>query len=182
MPLSSSLPRFHCDQALRDFTDPANSRASSLVHQLPCSDVAMTATSAAPWPRLAAIKGGPPAPNQAHRKLPLSSLPLLIHLPLDIAHRRPPIASSLPVSRCRSSPEIDAIPGDATATRRFAVFDNAAAALLRRPPRHRWAVNPLPSPRQSLSLAVDDDERGPLDHVLIVWRRLEHTVSVSYTR
>ncbi|KAK1626389.1 hypothetical protein QYE76_000704 [Lolium multiflorum] len=57
----------------------------------------MVATSAAPRPRLATIKGGLSAPNQRHQQLPLSSLALLDLSLLDIAHSRPPIASSLPV-------------------------------------------------------------------------------------
>jgi hypothetical protein len=81
------------------------------------------------------------------------------------------------VSRRRSSPELDAIPGDATATRRFAVFDNVAAHLVADRRSAGELSNPLPSPCQYSPLAVDDDERDPLDRVLIVRRMLELTVS-----
>jgi hypothetical protein len=63
------------------------------------------------------------------------------------------------VSYRRSSPKIDAIPGDAAGTRRFAVFDNVAAHLtddrrsageLSDPHLRRQYPRPLPSTMMNL--------------------------------
>ncbi|KAK1620875.1 hypothetical protein QYE76_026392 [Lolium multiflorum] len=81
----SPVPHFPRNQALRHRQDVACPRASSPVPLRCCSHVAMDDFITAPRPRLAAIKGGPPAPIQAHHRLPLSSQPLLATSLLHIA-------------------------------------------------------------------------------------------------
>jgi hypothetical protein len=64
--------------------------------------------------------------------------------------------------------KIGATSSDATGTRRAAVLDNVAAHIT----DHRWSSgehsDPLPAPPVRPLLAIDDDEREPLDHDLIV--------------
>ncbi|KAK1626091.1 hypothetical protein QYE76_000406 [Lolium multiflorum] len=70
-------------------------------------------------------------------------------------------------ARSRSSPEKEAAPGRAAASRRFTIVDNVAA----HPPDARQSSDdpsdPLLPPRSPLLLAVDDDNPRPLDHRLI---------------
>jgi hypothetical protein len=128
-------------------------------------------------PRSAAIKGALPRSFLPHHLSPLFSLDLLHLLHLDIVHKSPSISSPEPVSHRRSSPEIDAIPGDAAGTRRTAVDDNVPAHLADDLRSAGELADPLPAPPVHAPLAVDDDELDPLDRVLIVRLRKELTVS-----
>jgi hypothetical protein len=82
---SSSLPCFPRNQALPHLCDVAKPPASAPVPQSPCRCVVDDDLTAAPQTPLDAIKGGPPAPIQAHHRLPLSSQPLLATSLLHIA-------------------------------------------------------------------------------------------------
>jgi hypothetical protein len=79
----------------------------------------------------------------------------------------------------QTPPPIGAFPGDATATRRTAVIDNVAAHLAvdRRSSDNR--SDPLPPPRQSIPLIVDDDDAQPPDHPLILRLTIKGTDSVE---
>ena len=133
--------------------------------------------TAAPRPRLAAIKGALPSLNSSHRQPPLLSLTLLDHLHLDISHRSHPIASSVPVEPPQKPPEIDATSSDATGTRRTAVLDNVPAHIADHRRSSGELSDPLPVPPVRPHLAVDDDGCEPLDHDLIVRPSLVHTDS-----
>jgi hypothetical protein len=63
---------------------------------------------------------------------------------------------------------LEAIPGDATATRSTAVFDNVAAHIFDDRRSSVELADPLPPPPVSPHLAGDDDVSGPLDLLLIV--------------
>jgi hypothetical protein len=72
---------------------------------------------------------------------------------------------------------LEAIPGDATATRRIAVFDNVAAHITVDRRSFVALSDPLPSPPVSHLLAGDDDARRPSDPRLIQRRGKERTAS-----
>ena len=73
------------------------------------------------------------------------------------------------MSRRQSSPEIDALPGDAAGTRRTAVDDNVPAHIADPRRSSDDLADPLPPSPVSPSLVVDDDEPQPSISLLIVW-------------
>ncbi|KAK1680658.1 hypothetical protein QYE76_041506 [Lolium multiflorum] len=88
----------------------------------------------------------------------------------DLTYREPPEASNRKLEAAagtRSSPEQEATPGSAAATRGILVLDNDAAHLSddRRCPDA--SSDPLLPPPVSPSLVVDDDASRPCDRVLI---------------
>ncbi|KAK1651508.1 hypothetical protein QYE76_069313 [Lolium multiflorum] len=97
---------------------------------------------------------------------PLSEPPLLLPQP----HWPPEQANCSPETRklSQTPPPIGALPGDATATRRIAVFDNVAAHLAvdRRSSDDR--SDPLPPPCQRRPRVDDDDDPPPHDLPLIL--------------
>jgi hypothetical protein len=70
--------------------------------------------------------------------------------------------------RRRRSPELDAAPGDATATRRFVIVDNVAAHISDDRRSTVKLADPVPPPPVSSSLVGDDDVPRPFDPLLIV--------------
>ncbi|KAK1668420.1 hypothetical protein QYE76_056579 [Lolium multiflorum] len=82
------------------------------------------------------------------------------------AHRRCS-ASFSSQSSARSSPEKEAAPGRAAASRRLPIIDNDAAHPSDDRRSSDDGSDPLLPPRSPLLLAVDDDNLQPLDHRLI---------------
>ena len=124
--------------------------------------------SAAPRPRLAAIKGALPSLNPPHQQPPLLSLDLLHPLHLDIAHRSHQIAPSEPVEPPQKEETIGATSSDTACTWSLTVDHNVAAYLADDRRSADELPYPLLTPPISLPVAIDDDGYEPLDHDLIV--------------
>ncbi|KAK1608004.1 hypothetical protein QYE76_031677 [Lolium multiflorum] len=123
----------------------------------------------APGPRERRRRRELPRPSAMPCALPSSSPPLQspcrATITLVSITRTP--ATLAAAYGSRRSPEKEAAPGSAAATRRLLVLDNVAAhpAGDRRSPQA--PSDPLLQPPVSSSPAVDDDARGPCDRALI---------------